>query len=96
MPEACDCAYARVFLRRELLQAGFAVRAGVRDVEKAQASLEVAGKYGILSEEQLKRVTVVGFDLQQPESIGPAIGGATKVRASVVRCWRFGTLHAWF
>jgi hypothetical protein len=68
------------FCCRELLQAGFSVRAGVRDVEKAETSLQVAAQYGIISSEQLKNVQVVQFDLSAPESIAPAIGNANKVR----------------
>lgn len=55
------------------------MRAGVRDEEKAKSSLDVAVKYGILTAEQLKRVTIVTFDITQPETIAPAIGNANKV-----------------
>lgn len=67
---------------RELLQAGFAVRAGVRDVEKAKQSLDVAAQYGIIPSDKLKLVTVVPFDLTDPSTIAAAIGNANKVRRS--------------
>ena len=83
--------------RRELLQAGFIVRAGVRDVEKGKQSLQVASQYGIITSEQLKRVQVVEFDLTDVDTITPAIGNANKVRccrctidggaSAALSCW---------
>ncbi len=48
---------------RELLKAGFKVRAGARDVKRAEEALEVAEAYGLLSSQQIKNVTIVPFDL---------------------------------
>jgi hypothetical protein len=64
--------------RRELLESGFVVRAGARDVEAAEAALRVAVTYGIIKPEQLKRVTIVPFDLAKPDGFEEAIGSASK------------------
>lgn len=66
---------------RELLSAGFAVRAGVRDLEKAEGYLDVAATYGLLSPDQLKRVALVPFDLKDPSTFEAALGNANKVGA---------------
>ncbi|KAG2438644.1 hypothetical protein HXX76_005191 [Chlamydomonas incerta] len=64
---------------RELLDAGFTVRAGARNVEAAEAALNVAAAYGIIKPEQLKRVAVVPFDLDRPAEFEAAIGSANKI-----------------
>lgn len=64
---------------RELLKAGFRVRAGVRDVKAAEASVEVAEAYGLLTTQQIKQLQIVPFDLSDVASMKKAIGGARKV-----------------
>ncbi|KAI7836826.1 hypothetical protein COHA_009327 [Chlorella ohadii] len=68
---------------RELLGKGFKVRAGVRNPDKADTFLEIASSYGLLSKDELGRLTVVECDLERPETIAPAIGGAAKVVCAV-------------
>lgn len=63
---------------RELLQAGYAVRAGVRSVDGARAELEVAEAYGLLNPGQIQRLQLVPFDLTRPADMREAIGGATR------------------
>lgn len=65
---------------RELLAAGLTIRAGARNVEAAEAALQVAATYGILKPDWLKRVSVVPFDLAKPDTFDAAIGSANKVR----------------
>jgi uncharacterized protein YbjT (DUF2867 family) len=68
---------------RELLAAGFNVRAGVRSQEKAEAFEEILDDLnetvGPLSRQELNRVKVVYCDLNEPETIAPAIGNASRV-----------------
>lgn len=61
------------------------VRAGVRDQDKADTYLSIASSYGLLSKEELGRLTVVDADLQRPETLPAAIGNAAKV-GPVVLC----------
>ena len=75
LPRRCAIA------RRELLEAGFRVTAGVRDVEAAESSAQIAADYGLVSAEQRQRLKLVQFDLTKPETLAPAIGNAAKVRA---------------
>jgi uncharacterized protein YbjT (DUF2867 family) len=69
---------------RELLAAGFKVRAAARDVEQAEANTDIAVQFGLIAPDQLSRLTWVQMDLDEPDSIRPAIGGATKVCVVVV------------
>lgn len=64
---------------RELLLAGFKVRAGARDPAKAQEYAALAGDLGILPADAVKRLQIVTVDLEDEETIGPAIGNAGKV-----------------
>lgn len=64
---------------RELLKAGFRVRAGARSVEEAQKALEVAESYGLLTPEMVKRLQVVPVDITKPDTLRAAIGPARKV-----------------
>ncbi len=64
---------------RELAKAGFKVRAGVRDVEAAQKSLDIAEAYGILDSSDVKAITLVPVDFSKSEAIKAAIGPARKV-----------------
>jgi uncharacterized protein YbjT (DUF2867 family) len=68
---------------RELLGQGFRVRAGVRNADKAETYLAIAASYGLLSKEELGRLQVVSCDLEQPDTLGPAIGNAAKVVCAV-------------
>ena len=64
---------------RELLGLGFRVRAGVRNADKADTYLSIASSYGLLSAEELGRLTVVPCDLERPDTLVTAIGAASKV-----------------
>jgi uncharacterized protein YbjT (DUF2867 family) len=68
---------------RELLKAGFKVRAGARNVEAAEEAVQVAQNYGLLTQQQIRNLQIVPFDLSQPSSIKAAIGGARKVCAGL-------------
>lgn len=71
----------RVGLRivRQLLLAGFKVRAGARNVDKAQQYSSLAEDFGILNSDALKRLQIVPVDLEQTDTIVSAIGNAGKV-----------------
>jgi len=60
------------------------VRAGVRNVAKAREYLQTATSYGLLPSDAIKRVQLVEVDITDPDSIGPAIGNASK--ASLEAC----------
>ena len=77
---------------RELLGQGFRVRAGVRNLDKADTFLAIAASYGLLSAEELGRLQVVECDLERPDTIAPAIGSAAKVRTA--GCGGHGTADA--
>lgn len=64
---------------RELLKAGYRVRAGVRNVAAAEQSVEVAEAYGLLNASDKKRLDIIEYDLSKPETIKQAIGSANKV-----------------
>ncbi|KAL6764668.1 hypothetical protein V8C86DRAFT_1360984 [Haematococcus lacustris] len=68
---------------RELLAAGFKVRAGARDVEAAQKAVDVAEAYGLLSVRQLQQLEIVEVDITQPDTLRQAIGNASKVVCAV-------------
>lgn len=72
---------------RELAAAGFRVRAGVRSEEKAEKYAEQLAELGEtvgpLSQQDANRVKVVFCDLEDPESIAPAIGNASRVVCAV-------------
>jgi NADP-dependent 3-hydroxy acid dehydrogenase YdfG len=61
---------------RECLLAGYTVRAGVRSLEKGQDLIETAKELGVLSPEQLKRLSLQQYDLFDRDTIAPAIGNA--------------------
>jgi uncharacterized protein YbjT (DUF2867 family) len=65
---------------RELLLAGFKVRAGARNTDKAQEYAELAVKLGVLSKDVIKRLQIVVVDLEETDTIVAAIGNAGKVR----------------
>ncbi len=50
--------HSHPFSPRELLDAGYRVRAGARDVEAAQKAVKVASTYGLLTQEMLQRLQV--------------------------------------
>ena len=54
------------------------VRAGVRNVAKATEYLQTATTYGLLPSDANRRVQLVEVDITDPDSIGPAIGNASK------------------
>ena len=64
---------------RELLLAGFKVRAGARNTAKARESAELATSLGILPASAAKRLEVVLVDLEREDTILSAIGDAGKV-----------------
>ena len=69
---------------RELLLAGFKVRAGVRNVEKAQEMFNTASEeFSDLTRQQLSRLDIVSFDITDKESIPPAIGNSTRIVCAV-------------
>lgn len=74
-------ATGRVGLRivRELLLAGFKVRAGARNTDKAQGYAKLAEEFGIVSSDAVKRLQIVPVDLEETETIISAIGNAGKV-----------------
>jgi hypothetical protein len=75
---------------RELLAAGFKVRAAARDVDQAKANTDIAVQFGLIAPDQLSRLTWVEMDLDEPDSIRPAIGGATKVCVCGKGLWESG------
>ena len=62
------------------------VRAGARNPQEGRDLLKAATTYGILTAEQARRLTVVPVDLEDEDSIAPAVGNAGKVRP-------FSSLH---
>ena len=55
------------------------VRAGARNVEKAQKYLKIAISFGLIAPEAARRLSIVEVDLTDEETIAPAIGKAGKV-----------------
>lgn len=55
------------------------VRAGARNPEEARALVKAAAEYGILTGDAARRLTVVPVDLEDEDSIAPAVGNAGKV-----------------
>ncbi|KAK9791631.1 hypothetical protein WJX73_009116 [Symbiochloris irregularis] len=64
---------------RELLMKGLNVRAGVRNVQKAQGFLNTASQYGILPGNASRRIKLVEYDLSDEQSVANAIGNAGRV-----------------
>ena len=60
------------------------VRAGARNPEEARSLVKAATDYGLLTGEQARRLTVVPVDLEDEDSIAPAVGNAGRVS----NCWR--------
>lgn len=71
----------------QLAAAGFRVRAGVRSEEKAERllnQLDVLGEtLGPLSRQDEARIKCVLFDLEDPETLVPALGSASRVVCAV-------------
>ena len=55
------------------------VRAGARNPEEARNLVKAATDYGLLTGEQARRLTVVPVDLEDEDSIAPAVGNAGRV-----------------
>ena len=55
------------------------VRAGARNPEEARTLVKAATDYGLLTGEQARRLTVVPVDLEDEDSIAPAVGNAGRV-----------------
>jgi len=55
------------------------VRAGARNPEEARSLVKTATDYGILSGDAARRLTVVPVDLEDEDSIAPAVGNAGRV-----------------
>lgn len=72
---------------RELLDAGFKVRAGARNLDAAESNATIAGALGLLTPEQRGRLSFHEFDLTDPSTIAAAIGNANKV-SSAASCAR--------
>lgn len=66
-------------VHRELLAAGFVVRAGARNVEEAEKVLELAVTYGAIPPDQAERIVVVPFDIEDESTFVEALGDANKV-----------------
>lgn len=64
---------------RELLMKGLNVRAGVRNVQKAQNFVNLASQYGILPSNAGRRIKLVEYDLSDEGSVANAIGNAGRV-----------------
>jgi len=64
---------------RELLLAGFKVRAGARNTDKAQEYADLALSLGVVSPDAAKRLQIVAVDLEEEDTIVAAIGNAGKV-----------------
>ena len=62
------------------------IRAAARDPEEARQLVRTATEYGILPADAARRITVVPVDLEDIESIAPAIGNAGKVSCSRHAC----------
>ena len=56
------------------------VRAGARNPEEARNLVKTATDYGILTGDAARRLTVVPVDLEDEDSIAPAVGNAGRVR----------------
>ncbi|MEW5314493.1 MAG: hypothetical protein WDW38_005989 [Sanguina aurantia] len=68
---------------RELLSAGFVVRAGARNVEEAEKVLDLAVTYGAIPADQAERIVVVPFDIEDESTFVEALGDANKVVCAV-------------
>lgn len=55
------------------------VRAGARNPEEARNLVKTATDYGILTGDAARRLTVVPVDLEDEDSIAPAVGNAGRV-----------------
>uniref|UniRef100_A0A0D9WEP3 NAD(P)-binding domain-containing protein n=1 Tax=Leersia perrieri TaxID=77586 RepID=A0A0D9WEP3_9ORYZ len=66
-----------------LLRQGFAVRAGVPDLESAQELARLAAAYRLISPAEARRLNAVQSDFDDPEAIAKSIGAATKVVVTV-------------
>jgi len=55
------------------------VRAGARNPEEGRALVKAATDYGILTADAARRLTVVPVDLEDEDSIAPAVGNAGRV-----------------
>ena len=55
------------------------VRAGARDPEEGRTLVKAATDFGILSPDAARRLTVVPVDLEDEDSIAPALGNAGRV-----------------
>lgn len=55
------------------------VRAAARNPDEARQLVKTATEYGILPADAARRITVVPVDLEDADSIAPALGNAGKV-----------------
>lgn len=62
-----------------LLRQGFKVRAGVSDLQQAQQLAEVSAAYGLISEDEARRLNVVEFNVSDEQLTARAIGNAGKL-----------------
>ncbi len=70
---------------------GGQVRAGARNTDKAEAAALVAQNYGVLTADEASRLEFVYLDLEDEQSIEPAIGSASRVRLMGAVCWSIDT-----
>ena len=71
--------------RDQLWQIPNRVRAGVRDVEKAQGYIDTAVAYGLLPRDAARKIALVEYDITDPDTIPSAIGNAAKVRLRMLQ-----------
>lgn len=64
---------------RELVNKGFNVRAGTRNVDRAQSYVDTAAAFGILPQNASQKIKIIPMDLQDEQSVAAAIGNAGKV-----------------
>ena len=68
------------------------VRAGARNPQEGRDLVKAATTYGILTSEQARRLTVVPVDLEDEDSIAPALGNAGRVSPLQHLPWLNATL----
>ncbi|KAL5991779.1 hypothetical protein ACLOJK_012690 [Asimina triloba] len=74
---------AGVRITQKLLRQGFAVRAGVPQLDAAQELARLAASYKIISSDESRRLNAVESTFEDPESIAKAIGNASKVVVTI-------------
>ena len=68
-----------VCMDRELLAAGFKVRAGCADIEEAENDLRVLIRYGIVAADQSRNVSFVEANWNEEDGVLASVGNSDKV-----------------